>query len=147
MLVYYRARLESTYIPALRSSLKDCVHLFRDDQGDGFTTIRQGLLAFQNLIFDGNTPGQVMTDRHSILVIKAYELRMMKPVRDLLQTSPHSTPRTKKLWENICFLGRSKVAFNTFKDIALNLPSFKQVTIIPIPRDIGTQKALKTPST
>ncbi|GMG42479.1 unnamed protein product [Aspergillus oryzae var. brunneus] len=128
-----------------RSSLKDCVHLFRDDQGDGFTTIRQGLLAFQNLIFDGNTPGQVMTDRHSILVIKAYELRMMKPVRDLLQTSPHSTPRTKKLWENICFLGRLKVAFETFIKIALNLPSFKQVTIIPIPRDIGTQKALKSP--
>lgn len=69
----------------------------------------------------------------------------MKPVRDLLQTSPHSTPRTKKLWENICFLGRLKVAFETFKDIALNLPSFKQVTIIPIPRDIGTQKALKNP--
>ncbi|GMF81866.1 unnamed protein product [Aspergillus oryzae] len=128
-----------------RSSLKDCVHLFRDDQGDGFTTIRQGLLAFQNLIFDGNTPGQVMTDRHSLLVIKAYELRMMKPVRDLLQTSPHSTPRTKKLWENICFLGRLKVAFETFIKIALNLPSFKQVTIIPIPRDIGTQKALKSP--
>lgn len=76
MLVYYRARLESTYIPALRSSLKDCVHLFRDDQDDGFSTVRQGLLAFQNLIFDGNTPpppspGQAMTDRHSLLVIKA----------------------------------------------------------------------------
>ncbi|OGM40065.1 hypothetical protein ABOM_011281 [Aspergillus bombycis] len=145
MLTYYRARLESTYIPSLRSSLKDCEQFFRDDKDDEFTPVHQRLQAFHRLIFDGSIPGQSVTGRHSVLVVEAYELRMMKPVRERLYTSRHSTPRTKKLWESICFLGRLRVAFKTFKDIALNLPSFKKVTIIPISRDIATQKALQSP--
>ncbi|KNG83331.1 hypothetical protein ANOM_008385 [Aspergillus nomiae NRRL 13137] len=145
MLTYYRARLESTYIPSLRSTLKDCEQLFHDDKHDEFVPARQRLQAFHQLVFDGNSPGQAVTDRHSVLIVKAYELRMMKPVRELLHTSHHSTPRTKKLWESICFLGRLRVAFETFQDIALNLPSFKKVTIILIPRDIATQKALQRP--
>ncbi|KAE8422878.1 hypothetical protein BDV36DRAFT_244721 [Aspergillus pseudocaelatus] len=145
MLIYYRARLESTYIPNLRSSLKDCEHLLHEDRDDEFSPVCQCLQNFHQLIFHGNFPGQALTDRHSLLVIKVYELRMMKPVRELLQTSPHSTPRTKKLWESIYFLGRLRAAFETFKDIALNLPSFKKVTIIPVPRDIATQKALQRP--
>ncbi|KAE8382272.1 hypothetical protein BDV26DRAFT_15470 [Aspergillus bertholletiae] len=145
MLTYYGSRLASTYIPNVRSSLKDCEYLFHGHQNDEFSPVRLRLLEFHKLVFETNSPDQALMDRQSVLATRAYELRMMKLVRELLQTSSHSTPRTKKLWEGICFLGRLRMAFETFNNIALNLPSFKKVTIIPVPREIATQKALPSP--
>ncbi len=81
--------------------------------------------------------------KHSTLVTKAYELRMTKIVEDLLQTSPKATSQTRKLWVDICFLGRLRVTFHRFKKTSLELPSFNKVSIVPVARDIILQEVLK----
>jgi hypothetical protein len=143
MLAYYEDRLESTYIPNLRLSLKGCNAVFNDGDSDNFATARHELLVLRELTFDVAKPGQTLIDRHNTLVTKAYELRMTKVVEELLETSPKATRQTRKLWVDICFLGRLRVAFQKFTKTSLELPSFNKVTIAPVARDIILQEAFK----
>lgn len=142
MLAYYEDRLESTYIPNLRLSLKGCNVIFNDGNSTNFTTARQELLVLRELTFDVAKPGQALIDRHNTLVTKAYELRMRKGVEELLQTSPKATRQSRKLWVDICFLSRLRVAFQKFKSASLELPSFSKVTIVPVAADMILQQAL-----
>jgi hypothetical protein len=143
MLIYYSHRLESTYIPNLRSGLKDCDSISRYDDDDRFATARQGLDSLRQLTFTIDT--QTLLERHDMLVTKAYELRMAKLVQELLQTSPQATKQSKKLWIDICSLGRLRVAFQKFGEISRKLPSVSKVTIIPVSRDFGAQEPLEGP--
>ncbi|THV46494.1 hypothetical protein BGAL_0381g00010 [Botrytis galanthina] len=143
MLAYYEDRLEDTYIPNLRLSLKSCNTVFNDANNDKFTTARNELSVFQNQTFAGLKAGQRLIGRHGTLVTKAYDSRRSKVVEELLQTSPKSTKQTRKLWIDICFLGRLRVILEKFKEVSLKLPSFNNVTIIPVTGDRIPQKALK----
>ncbi|KAF7922174.1 hypothetical protein BELL_0761g00090 [Botrytis elliptica] len=143
MLAYYEDRLEETYIPNLRLSLKSCNTTLNDDNNDKLATARNELLVLQNQTFARLEAGQRLIDRHGTLVTKAYELRKSKVVEELLQTSPKSTKQTRKLWNDICFLGRLRVILEKFKEVSLKLPSFSNVTIIPVTGDRIPQKALK----
>ena len=64
----------------------------------------------------------------------SYDLSRTKNMKEILYSSPSATSRSNSLWLNICLLARLRVAFQTFKDITLTLPSFKQVAIILVPR-------------
>lgn len=143
MLAYYEDRLEDTYIPNLRLSLKICNTVFNDANNDKFTTARNQLSVFQNQTFAGLKAGQSLIGRHGTLVTKAYDLRRSKVVEELLQTSPKSTKQTRKLWIDICFLGRLRVILEKFKEVSFKLPSFNNVTTIPVTGDRIPQKALK----
>lgn len=139
-MAYYEDRLENTYIPNLRSSFKGCNIVFND--GDNSIAPHE-LLVLHKLTFGGLKDGQTLIDRHNTLVTMAYEIRKTKLVEELLQTSPAATKHTKKLWLDICFLGRLQVAFRKFKEIVLKLPSFNKVTIIPVTDETTPHKALK----
>ncbi|KAF5876693.1 putative zf-mynd domain-containing protein [Botrytis fragariae] len=143
MLAYYEDRLEETYIPNLRLSLKSYNTTFNDYNNDRFATARNELSVLQNQTFARLETGQRLIDRHSTLVTKAYELRKSKVVEELLQTSPKSTKQTRKLWLDICFLGRLRVILERFKEVSLKLPSFNNVTITAVTGDRIPQKALK----
>ncbi|TGO25192.1 hypothetical protein BPAE_0085g00120 [Botrytis paeoniae] len=143
MLAYYEDRLEDTYIPNLRLSLKSCNTTFNDDNNDKFATARNELSVLQNQTFARLEAGQRLINRHGTLVTKAYELRKSKFVEELLQTSPNSTKQTRKLRIDIYFLGRLRVIFEKFKEVSLKLPNFNNVTIIPVAGDKIPQKAFK----
>ncbi|KAM0161986.1 hypothetical protein ACHAPG_002003 [Botrytis cinerea] len=143
LLAYYEDRLENTYIPNLRLSLKGCNTVFSDGNNDKFATARNELSALQNLAFARLKAGQTLIDRHGMLTTKAYELRKSKVVEELLQTSPKSTKQTRKLWIDIYFLSRLRVTLEKFKEVSLKLPSFNNVTIIPVTGDRIPQKALR----
>lgn len=87
--------------------------------------------------------GQRLIDRHGKLVMKAYEVRKIRSVEELLHSLPHSTARTRKLWGDICSLSRLRIAFEKFKKTALELLSFRKVTISLVPRDAALQNPLK----
>ncbi|KAF7912219.1 uncharacterized protein EAF01_001240 [Botrytis porri] len=105
MLAYYEDRLEDTYIPNLRLSLKNCNTVFNDDNNDKFARARNELSVLQNQTFATLEAGQRLIDRHGTLVTKAYELRKSKVVEEFLQTSPKSTKQTRKLWIDMFFSG------------------------------------------
>ncbi|TGO64971.1 hypothetical protein BOTNAR_0082g00130 [Botryotinia narcissicola] len=73
MLAYYEDRLEDTYIPNLRLSLKSCNTVFNDANNDKFTTARNELSVLQNQTFSGLKAGQRLIGRHGTLVTKAYD--------------------------------------------------------------------------
>jgi hypothetical protein len=86
--------------------------------------------------------GQKLVDKHKALVTKAFDLRSTKGVQKLLQTSPHATAKTGKLWESIYFLGRIRLAFLAFLKITNELPSFSNVTIHLVAREKTIPNAL-----
>ena len=143
MIRYQYSRIEQSYIPSLRSVLKECDSVFDVWVQDDFVAALSELSDLRKLTFGVVVPGQTLTEKHSNLITKAYDLRMMTAVQELLQTSPRATSKTKKLWGNICFLARLRVAFEKFKKIAIELPSFNIVSIKLVPRGIGMQNPLQ----
>ena|SRR5436190_20364809 len=143
MLEYHKCRIESVYIPNLRLSLKDCENIFNDDDNDSFASARRELKDLRHITFHRTEIDQKLSDRHNALIVKAHELRMVKAIEELLQNSPKASAKTRRLWVDICFLGRLRFAFQKFKEIALELPSFSKVNMIPVPRDTAGQIALQ----
>ncbi|PGH14770.1 hypothetical protein AJ80_05814 [Polytolypa hystricis UAMH7299] len=117
MLGYYSRRLEGTYIPNLRSSLKDCkTTLFQQGDDDQFDTSRQDLRDLHQLAFTNNASQTLMDRQNTLEAMGGY-----------------------------LFLGRLRVAFQTFEDIARMLPSFNKVSITPVSHATGIQDPLKSP--
>ena len=143
MLKYQHERLEEIYIPNLRSSLKDCNELFNTRIKDNFHSALSELLDLRKLTFDVSDSGMGLLPRHNRLVKKAFGIRMVNTVQELLQTSIHATSKSRKLWDNILVLGKLKAAFEKFKQIAAELPSFCKVSIRLVPYDTAAvQSAL-----
>ncbi|TGO12424.1 hypothetical protein BTUL_0089g00490 [Botrytis tulipae] len=144
MLAYDEDRLEDTYIPNLRLSLKSCNTVFNDANNDKFTTARNELSVLQNQTFSGLKAGQRLIGRHGTLVTKAYDLRRSKVVEELLQTSPKSTKQTRKLWVDICFLVTGDtIPQKTLKD-ALKLRD--TLNLLDLPTDTLTVETVIGPS-
>lgn len=129
MLKYQHDRLEENYIPNLRSNLKDCDALFNTRINDNFHSGLSEVLDLRKLTFDASDSGKDLLQRHSRLVRKVFDMRMMNTVQELLQTSIYATPKSRKLWEIIFVLGKLRAAFEKFKQIAVELPSFCKVSI------------------
>ena len=134
MLDYYKYRLESTYIPDLRSSLKECDHLLKPIDNAQCSEALQQLSILRGLTFDHQPSESILLDRHDNLVTQAYRLRKMKEVKELLLDPPRATASTRKLWIRICFLGRLRLCYEIFKGIVDRIPSFAKVDIVLIPR-------------
>ncbi|KAL9614184.1 MAG: hypothetical protein Q9167_001336 [Letrouitia subvulpina] len=135
MVLYHQNRIEQSYIPNLRASFKayDSIGRKNDtDTSENSSFADANLSVLRNLLFDCNINGISTLERHTKLVIASYNLPRTRDIEEVLYSSPTATSRSKSLWLNICLLARLRVAFQTFKDIALTLPSFKQVTIIPV---------------
>lgn len=130
MMSYHRDRISNSYIPGLRSSftaydsgsamIKTCT----EAADPAITDLR-------SLLFDRN--GTDTLEKHSSLVIASYNLRRKRVLEQLLYSSSSATSKSKALWVDICMLARLRIAFQIFKDIALTLPSFTDVTIVLVP--------------
>jgi hypothetical protein len=97
------------------------------------------LSVLQNLLFDRNTNGASILEKHTRLVIASYDVRRTSNIEKALHSSAGATPESKRLWFDICLLARLRVAFQKFKEITLKLPSFEQVTIILVPRPVTSK--------
>ena len=144
MLKYQRERLEENYIPNLRSSLKECDEFLNANRiKDDFHSALSEILDLRRLTFDVSDSGVDLLHRHKKLVKKAFGMRTMNTVQELLQTSIHATSKTRKLWDNIIVLGKLRAAFEKFQQIAAELPSFCKTSIRLIPCDTAAvQSAL-----
>lgn len=131
MLIYYASRLENFYIPGIRRSLKECRDLVFStiDEGE-LTTALQKLAELFALTFDEGNADLTTTQRHNRLVTKTYEVEMTRAVRKLLWNSTYTTNKTKRLWENLYFLGRLRVILEVIKEAVSTLPSFTGATIV-----------------
>jgi hypothetical protein len=143
MLGFYKYRLESTYIPDLRSSLKECDHLLKPISNAQYSEAMQQISILRGLAFDHQPSESILLDRHDNLVSQAYRLRKIREVKDLLLKPPRATVSTRKLWICICFLGRLRVCYEISKDIVNKLPSFAKVDIVLIPRAPVLQDSIK----
>ena len=132
MVLYHQNRIEHSYIPNLRASFKayDAVRRRSDTSTLENSSVSDAALSvLRTLLFDHNTNGISTLEKHTRLVISLYNLRRTRNIEEVLYSSPSATSRSKSLWLDICLLARLRVAFQNFKDIALTLPSFEQVTI------------------
>ncbi|KAB8234338.1 uncharacterized protein BDW43DRAFT_310359 [Aspergillus alliaceus] len=64
MLTYYCPRLESTYVPNLKSNLKECCRIFHDDEDDNFVPACRHLRARPQLIFSKDLPGRALSFKY-----------------------------------------------------------------------------------
>ncbi|MCJ1476175.1 hypothetical protein MMC13_004840 [Lambiella insularis] len=143
IVLYPENQIEQRYIPNLRASFK----AYDADGRRSVTNTPENspvsdatLSALRNLLFEGNINVTSTLEKHMRLVVASFDLRRTKNMEEILYSSPSATPRSKSLWLNICLFARLRVAFQTFRDIALTLPSFEQVTIILIPRALAPMK-------
>ncbi|KAL9055451.1 MAG: hypothetical protein Q9162_003549 [Coniocarpon cinnabarinum] len=137
MVLYHQGRIEHSYIPNLRASLKayDAVKKKEDTSSlENSPGSDVALSALRALLFDDDDDFTSTTKKHDKLIFESYNLRQTRAVETTLHSSPDATFRSKNLWVNICLLARLLVAFQKFKEIALALPSFGQVKIILVPR-------------
>ena len=137
MILYHQSRIEHSYIPDLRASFKayDAVYGGNDTSIPENSSVSDDTLSLlRNLLFDRDFHGTSALEKYTRLVVASYNLRRIASIEHVLYSSPSATPRSKNLWLNICLLSRLRVAFQNFKDIALTLPSFRQVTIILVSR-------------
>ena len=140
MVLHHQERIERSYIPDLRASLKayDAVHRRHDTNSLEDNSVSDANLnILRNLLFDQDINGTSTLEKHTRLVIASYNLRRTRNIEEVLYSSPSATSRSKSLWSDICLLARLRVAFHNSRDIALTLPSFKQVTIILVIRPLG----------
>lgn len=133
MLEYQHDRLEEYYIPSLRSSLKDCNELFNISTSDRFSSALSEVSDLRDIAFGVDELDKGLLHRHGKLAKKAFDIRKMNTVQELLQSSVHATSKSRKLWESICFLGKVRVAFEKFKKTALEMPNFSRVEIHLVP--------------
>ncbi|KAJ4322557.1 hypothetical protein N0V94_002319 [Neodidymelliopsis sp. IMI 364377] len=96
--------------------------------------IEAALSTLRALLFDRNTFGSSKLERHQNLAMATYTLRRSRAIEAVLYSSHSANSKSKKLWVNICLLARLRIAHQTFKEIAITLPSFQNPTIILIPR-------------
>ena len=136
MVLYHQHRIEHDYIPELRASFKayDAEKRKYDTNTLETDSVSVSTLSvLMELLFNDNVNGITTLEKDKKLVIASYNLCRTRDVEKLLYSSPSATRKSKKLWENACLLARLRVAFQKFKDIALTLPSFEQVTFILVP--------------
>ncbi len=140
MVLYHQNRIEHSYIPNLRASFKayDAVRWRNDANTPENSSVSDATLSvLRTLLFDPNINGTSTLEKHTRLVIASYNLRQTRNIEEVLYSSPSATSRSKSLWLDICLLARLRVAFQNFKDIALTLPSFEQVTTILVLRPLA----------
>ena len=133
MVLYHQNRIEHSYIPDLRASFKayDAVPRRNDTNTPENSSVSDNALStLRTLLFDRDANGTGTLEKHARLVIASYDLRRTRNIKEVLYISPSANSRSKSLWLDICLLARLRVAFQTFKDIVLTLPSFEQVTFI-----------------
>ena len=139
MVLYHQSRIENDDIPKLRASFKDYDAAGRRSDTntlDNSTVPNVALSVLRSLLFDRNTNDTSPSVNHAELVIASYNLRRTSTIEEALHSSQRATSKSKRLWLDICLLARLRIAFQIFKDIALTLPSFGQVTIILVPRPL-----------
>ncbi|KAF1961812.1 hypothetical protein CC80DRAFT_589306 [Byssothecium circinans] len=132
MVSYQRNRIENDSIPGLRASFKayDASRARNNIETPSHGSVSDGILSvLRNLLFDPHLNNTGTLEKHTRLVVAAYNLRRTKDVEEELFRSPSATSKSKTLWVHICLLARLRVAFERFKDISLLLPSFAQVSI------------------
>ena len=136
MVLFHQNRIEHSYIPRLRASFKDydAVRSRNDPNTPENSSVSDTTLsALRTLLFDRNINGTSTLEEHKRLFVASYNLRRTRNIEEVLYRSPSATSKSKRLWLDICLLARLRAAFQKFKDIALTLPSFEQVTIILVP--------------
>ncbi|KAF2796524.1 hypothetical protein K505DRAFT_406320 [Melanomma pulvis-pyrius CBS 109.77] len=129
MVLYHQNRIEHSYIPSLRASFKAYDAVLRGNNTntpENNPASNATLSVLRTLLFDHNINGTSTLEKYTKLVIESYNLRRTRNIEELLYSSP-----------NICLIARLRVAFQNFKDIALKLPSFEQVTIILVTRPLA----------
>ena len=137
MVSYHQNRIEHDYIPSLRASFKayDAVRLRNGtDTPEIISRADSTLSSLRALLFGRNIDDASTLEKHAGLVIASYDLRQTRNIEEALNSSRSATSKSKSLWLDICTLARLRVAFQIFKDTALTLPSFQQVTFILVPR-------------
>jgi hypothetical protein len=138
MVLYHQNRIEHSYIPNLRASFKayDAVRRRNDTNIPENSSVSDAALSdLRTLLFDPNINGTSTLGKHRRLLITSYNLCRTRNIEEILYSSSSATSRSKSLWLNIIeylLLAQLRVAFQNFKDIALTLPSFEQVTIIVV---------------
>lgn len=145
MLSYHQGRINNDYIPSLRASFKDYNTMENNSSSGNHSALDDELSVLKKLTFDATKPGQTAIDKYDKLVTAAYNLRMKKSVEEVLQSSAGGNTKMKKLWVDICLLARLRVTFQKFEEIALKLPSFSNITIILLPRDLVSVKPPERP--
>ncbi|KAF2681846.1 hypothetical protein K458DRAFT_371081 [Lentithecium fluviatile CBS 122367] len=148
MVMYHQNRIEHSYIPNLRASFKtyDAGYTKNDTSTPENSSVAGATLSvLRDLLFNPNINGTRTLEKHTRLIIASYNLRRTRNVEEVLYSSPSATSRSKSLWLNICLLARLRVAFQNFKDIALTLPSFEQVTITLVPRPLAPANPSQRP--
>ncbi|KAH8596150.1 hypothetical protein B0O99DRAFT_686195 [Bisporella sp. PMI_857] len=143
MLDFYKHRLEGTYIPDLRASLKGCDHLSKPIGSGQYTEAIQQVPSLRELIFDYQLSGSTILERHNSIASQAYRLREMGGVKQLLLESSQATSATRKLWTCICPLSRLRACYEIFKSVAKKLPSFAKVDVVIVPRSMIAQDSIK----
>ena len=136
MLLYHQNRIEKSYIPNLRASFKayDAVPRRNDTTTPENSSVFDTTLSIlRTLLFELDINDKSTLEKHKRLVDASYNLRRTRNIEEVLYSSPSATSKSKSLWLDICLLARLQVALQKFKEIALTLPSFEQVTIILVP--------------
>ena len=132
MILFHQERFESSYIPDLRANFKAYDADFkRDKTSIGGTVLDSdnSLSPLRNIVFDSSVPDTDTLEKHETLVLASYDLQRTRTMKEVLYTSSKATSKSKSLWLSTCLLARLRVAFIVFKNIALTLPSFQQLTI------------------
>lgn len=134
MVLYQKDRIIDSYIPDLRASFEaydaSCCSQ-KSSKHDESSSIDDVVSDLRDVLFDDH-PSDT-TEQHIKVAYKAYKLRRMRNIQDVLHSSQCATPKSRSLWWNICLLARLRVAFERFKGIALLLPSFAEIMIILVP--------------
>jgi hypothetical protein len=134
---YHQTRIQSSYIPDLRASFKAFEAGFRktypDTTGDG-SDLASELSILRELLFNPSVNYESTLDRHSRLVVAAYDLRRSSNIEQMLNSSARASSTSRKLWVSICLVARLRVIFEKFKETALTFPSFTRITIVLVSR-------------
>ncbi|KAH7382685.1 hypothetical protein DE146DRAFT_760518 [Phaeosphaeria sp. MPI-PUGE-AT-0046c] len=137
MISYQQSRIEQSYIPDLRGSFRsdEIIHRPYNVHRPGTVVVDQGLLStLKTLLFNLDDHGAGVFDRYKSLVVAAYNVRQRSTLQHIHNSTSRTTSISRRLWIDICMLARLRVAFERFKEIALTLPSFEDVSIVLVPR-------------
>jgi hypothetical protein len=133
---YHQSRIRSSYIPELRASFKafeaKIRKIYLDTTGNS-SDLSSEFSILREALFSPNVDDDTL-DRHSRLVLAAYDLRRSSNLEQMLNNSSRASSTSKKLWVNICLIARLRVTFEKFKETALTFPSFTHITITLVSR-------------
>ncbi|CAG8984236.1 hypothetical protein HYALB_00004219 [Hymenoscyphus albidus] len=154
MLSYQSTKIQTTYIPRLKRSLKKCNEnlVFGPDI---VVQVRLQYNEFRDRVLNKESHQLTLTECGKF-VTEAYDIwraRDAKHVNHLLNDSPPAFTDTRKLWENIYYLGRLQGAFATIKESLATIPSFsrikftlveaREVLITPLQNKLGLEVTFK----